>query len=131
MDSVALPVMVWLRLRAWDNSPLSTLRLASSLQLHVKGLVRRMVFCRIVGFYWPSYFFRSFVKELSRCQMLGRSMDTIHPVLRTIQGARGWGQEVQRSPGWAARLLESRNLCPAEYRATMFRRRWGYRRLAG
>ena len=57
MDSLARPVMVWLRLRAWDSSPLSTLRLASSLQLHAKGFfVGRIVFCPISGFYWPSHF---------------------------------------------------------------------------
>jgi hypothetical protein len=57
MDSLAGPVMVWLRLRAWDSSPLSTLRLASSLQLHAKGFfVGRIMFCPIRGFYWPSHF---------------------------------------------------------------------------
>lgn len=58
MDSLARPVMVWLRLRAWDNSPLSTLRLASSLQLHVKGLVRRMVFVEFLILLTVFFFIR-------------------------------------------------------------------------
>src|SRR5260221_13714282 len=75
--------------------------------------------------------FRSFVRELSRCQMFGRSMETTHPVLVLVQGGQGWGQEDRRSQGWTARLWEWRDRGPAEYRATIFRRRSSYRRPVG